>query len=803
MNLDAGEEPVVDKVPVRLRVELAAGVPRDVLVMVAEADPQTGDSVAGSVQALASDVDGIPRNEARELADALVDARADLYADLQQSVLDAVADDGPELLIQYRNLPFMFMRVPGLEALEALANQPEVAQIYENTEYEHQLSQSLPLIHQPEMASAGKTGANTGVAVLDTGCDYTRSAFGSCSSAGAAGCKVAYANDFGSNDSSTDDNGHGTNVSAIVLGVAPSTKILALDVFNGPTAPGSAILSAIDWSISNRATYNIVAMNMSLGSGGSSSPCSSDFFASAVANARDAGILSAIASGNSGFTSAIASPACVPAAISVGAVYDANVGSLTYGNCSDSSSAADKVTCFSNSASFLSVLAPGAPITAGGWTMTGTSQATPHVAGAIAVIRSAFPNEPLSDSVARITNNGPQITDTRNQIVKRRLDLQAALTAGGVDVTPPTGSVQIEAGAAAIKSGTVTLSISSSDSTLMCVSNTTTCTAFGAYAASKSWTLAAGDGVKTVYVTLKDAAGNVAKISDTIVRDARAPTNPVAQATAGDGKVDFTWSAATDALSGVAGYKLVYTTTGKPNTCNQGTVAFMGNALSATHSGAQNGTQYTYRLCAYDAAGNLGTGVLVSARPAPEFNPPSGTVVIQGDAVYTKTPSVTLTLSASDDTAVASVCMSNTATKCTSFVPYATTKTWNLSNTGTVYVWFRDSWGNTSTSPVSDSILIDKNAPTMGKLTATPSQGRVELSWTSATETGSGLTAYKLVWAKANSAPACSGGTTAYTGLSTAYSHTGLSAGKYSYRLCASDLAGNTSAGVTKSVTVP
>jgi subtilisin family serine protease len=800
---DDGQDPVADKVPARLRVELGAGVSRDVLVMVAEPDAQAGGSVSGSAQALASDIDSMPNDEARMLADALVEERAELYADLQMRVLDAVADDGPELLIQYRNLPFMFMRVPGLEALEALANQPEVTRIYENTEYEHQLAQSLPQIHQPEMAAAGKTGANTAVAVLDTGCDYTRSAFGTCSSPGAAGCKVAYANDFATNDNSRDDNGHGTNVSAIVLGVAPSTKILALDVFNGATAPGSSILSAIDWSITNRATYNIVAMNMSLGSGGSSSPCGSDFFASAVANARSAGILAAIASGNSGFSSAISSPACVPAAISVGAVYDANVGGISYSACSDSSSSADKVTCFSNSASFLSVLAPGAPVTAGGFTMTGTSQAAPHVAGAIAVIRSAFPNEAIGDSAARLTNTGPQITDARNQIVKRRLDLQAALSAGGLDTTPPTGTVQIQAGASAVKSGTVTLSIASSDSTLMCVSNTTTCTAFAAYSSTKSWTLATGDGVKTVYVSLKDAAGNVAKISDTIMRDARPPTNSIAHATPGDAKIDFSWSAATDAVSGVAGYKLVYLTTGKPNTCNVGTVAFMGNALATTHSGAQNGTAYTYRLCAYDAAGNLSTGVVLSARPAPEFNAPSGSVVILAGAVYTKTPSVTLSLSASDDTAVTSVCMSNIASKCTAFVAYAAIKTWNLSNTGTVYVWFRDTWGNTSASPVSDSILIDKTAPTMGKLTATPSTGRVDLSWTNATEAGSGLTAYKLVWAKSTSAPACSTGATAYTGLSNAYSHTGLSAGKYSYRLCASDLAGNTAAGVTKTVIVP
>ncbi|HKU36703.1 MAG TPA: S8 family serine peptidase [Polyangiales bacterium] len=778
-------------------------MPQNVLVMIGEPSAGDDDTVGGSQQALANDVESLSGDDAREQRDELVEQRARLYADLQESVLAAVGGSGNELLFQYTNLPFLYMRVPTLEALAALVSQPEVVRIYEDTEYEHQLTQSLPLIHQPEVQAAGKVGANTAVAVLDTGCDYTRTAFGSCSSAGAAGCKVAFAKDFATNDSALDDNGHGTNVSAIVLGVAPSTKILALDVFSGPTAPGSSILSAIDWTITNRNTYNIVAMNMSLGGGSYSSPCSSDFFSSAVSNARSAGILSAIASGNNGYASALASPACVPSAISVGAVYDANVGSVSYSACSDSSTAADKITCFSNSASFLSVLAPGAPISAGGWVMTGTSQASPHVAGALAVLRGAFPNEPLADTVTRITDNGPLITDSRNSVKKRRLDLQAALSATGVDITPPSGTLQIEAGAAAVKLASVTLSISSSDSTQMCVSNTTTCTTFSAFQASLSWTLPSGDGIKTVYVTLKDAAGNVAKISDTIVRDAKAPTNPIAQATAGNAKVDFTWSAATDAGSGVAGYKIVYAVGSKPANCNSGTLAWSGNALSGSHNNATNGTEYSYRLCAYDTAGNLGTGVVLVARPKPESNAPSGSVQIQGGAAWTKNPAVTLTLSASDDSAVASMCLSNLANKCTSFVPYAVSKTWNLSATGTVYVWFRDSWGNTSASPVSDSISIDKTSPSMGSLTATPSAGRVSLSWTAASDAGSGLSAYKLVWAKSTSAPACTAGTLAYTGLGTAYSHTGLTAGKYSYRLCATDVAGNTSAGLTKTIVVP
>ncbi len=96
-------------------------------------------------------------------------------------------------------------------------------------------------------------GAGTSVAVLDTGVDYTLAAFGTCTAPGApAGtCKVAYAQDFAPDDSILDDvDGHGTNVSGIVVGVAPDTKILGLDVFSTDgSAYYSDILSALDWVI--------------------------------------------------------------------------------------------------------------------------------------------------------------------------------------------------------------------------------------------------------------------------------------------------------------------------------------------------------------------------------------------------------------------------------------------------------------------------------------------------------------------------------------------------------------------------
>lgn len=789
-----------------LRLDLIADEPRDVLVRLADADDDEA-GVGSAGRALSVDLGGLPADEAAPLSDELVEQRAEQYEQLQERVLGAIsADDSLVVLHRYENFPFLFMNVSTLQGLRLLAAQPEVAQIYADERFEHQLSQSLAAIHQPAVQASGKLGANTSVAVLDTGCDYQRSAFGSCSTPGASGCKVAFARDFAPSDGALDDNGHGTNVSAIVLGVAPSTKVLALDVFAGLTAPGSAILKAIDWTIQNRVTYNIVAMNLSLGGSSFSSVCSNDFFASALGNARSAGILASVASGNGGLKSAISSPACVPAAISVGAVYDANVGGLGYSGCSDPTTAADKVACFSNSASFMSMLAPGAPITAAGITMTGTSQAAPHVAGALAVLRAASPSESLDDLVTRITTSGPAITDPRNGITKHRLDLLAALSAAGVDTTPPSGSVSIDNGALATRSGSVSLSISARDSvavTSVCVSNTTVCTSFSAFSTLKPWVLTTGDGVKTVYVSLRDAAGNVTRVADTIVRDAMAPGNAVLTASAGNARADLSWSAATDAGSGVAGYRVVYGVGASPGSCAAGTLLYSGRATAVAHTGAVNGTTYGYRLCTLDAAGNASTGTITTARPLPERDAPVGTVSIQNGDAYTRATAVALSISAGDAGAVTSMCISNTATKCVSFRAFATTTTWTLSTAGTVYVWFRDSWGNTSTTPVSDSILLDKVAPSMSPLNGAPAPGLVALSWSPAADSGSGVAGYKLAWARGTTAPSCTSGALAYAGSLTSHTLTGLTTGKYSFRLCASDRAGNLSTGVIRIVTVP
>ena len=160
------------------------------------------------------------------------------------------------------------------------------------------------------------------------------------------------------------------------------------------------------------------------------SECPGSWATTPFQNARQAGIVPVVASGNNGYVNGVSNPACAPGAVRVGAVYDANVGAKAWGACTDSVTAADRVICFSNSANILTLLAPGSTITAAGISQSGTSQATPHVAGAVGVLRAAnaFPGDSVDQTISRMRNTGAPVTDPRNGRVTPRLNLGLAVT---------------------------------------------------------------------------------------------------------------------------------------------------------------------------------------------------------------------------------------------------------------------------------------------------------------------------------------------------------------------------------------
>ncbi len=361
--------------------------------------------------------------------------------------------ESPELESDHFTVTRRYAHIPALagratrRGLQSLESHPEVLKVDREGVRYASSSESVPLIRGDETRSAGLTGRGSIVAVIDTGVDSShRDLEGAVieEACFCGGCCSGGASTGSGRGSARDDNGHGTNVSGIIasagrvspVGVAPDAKIVGLRVLGPRGGSDSDILAALDYVL---ARPQIRVVNMSLGGGRFSTVCdttdaSNQAFASALANLRVRGTLTAVASGNEGFPDSVASPACINAALAIGAVYDDNVGGIRWSTCPDATTAADQVTCFSNSSPLVELLAPGALVTSaglGGSTLTagGTSQATPHVAGAAAVLLQVRPSLTVSEMIDIFKRTGRAVTDRKNGLTLPRINLRAAADA--------------------------------------------------------------------------------------------------------------------------------------------------------------------------------------------------------------------------------------------------------------------------------------------------------------------------------------------------------------------------------------
>ncbi len=283
------------------------------------------------------------------------------------------------------------------------------------------------------------TGKGLAVAVIDTGIDYSQASLGG---GFGTGKKVVAGYDFYANDADPmDEDGHGTAVAGVIAakpytvngityqGIAPDANLVALRVGTEDNISYTNIEKALQWIITNYATYKIVAVNLSLGQGNYTDPETDATVSDEFKTLHDLGIFVAAASGNSNDEQSgpisedgVSFPAADPNVFAVGAV-----------------SASDIITTWSQRGDELDLLAPGEnivmPKKGGGFvTEDGTSFASPYVAGAAALIKQAWSGARAGDigsilmSSGKINRDGNNETGNTTGLLFARLDIDAALT---------------------------------------------------------------------------------------------------------------------------------------------------------------------------------------------------------------------------------------------------------------------------------------------------------------------------------------------------------------------------------------
>jgi subtilisin family serine protease len=371
--------------------------------------------------------------------------------DRQSKLLARLAHHNVRDVKQLRNNPIIAVTVDAA-GLAALLADPDVVSIAEDRPV-YPLLNDTPGITRANLAwTSGYAGSGQTVAIIDTGVDkghpflagkvVAEACFARPRSGSVSYCPggAASATGPGTGVPCTDNDlgcWHGTHVAGIAAGrygvlsgttggIANAANVIAIQVFQRIcdtsgcriSAYDSDILLALDYVYSLRSSFNIAAVNLSLGGDVYSATCDASLpsYVSVVSSLRSANIATVVAAGNNGNASAISAPGCLSSVVSVGSTNKDN-----------------NISSFSNSASFLSLLAPGGVILSsvpgGGFSFaSGTSMATPHVTGAWAILKSAKPTATVDEVLSALQSKGLPITDWRNGVTKSLVQIGNAGT---------------------------------------------------------------------------------------------------------------------------------------------------------------------------------------------------------------------------------------------------------------------------------------------------------------------------------------------------------------------------------------
>ncbi len=413
---------------------------------------------------------GATASHAQSIANEHRQARAALaaaFASASSSATQSSQSSAPRIVREF-SAAFNGFAVRGISvaaAQKSLAGMPGIT-IHQDVPVRASLEESVQIIRAAEVwqpaQGLGLDGTGMTIGIVDTGVDYTHPDLGGCFG---SGCKVAGGYDFVNNDSNPiDDHGHGTHVAATAAGngsyrdsngitrqlpgIAPGASIFAYKVLSaGGWGSGSDIIAAIercaDPNNDGSTSDHLDVCSLSLGGGGTPD----DPMSRAIDIATGHGVVFTVAAGNSGPSAGtVNSPGTAREAITVAAACKPGSSS---GSCAGSA-----IARFSSRGPIPDfplvqkpdVSAPGVDICAARFgsyapgreckdsthiSISGTSMATPQVAGVAALIRQANPGLSPADVKAILIGTATDLGEAATAQGAGMVDAVAAVAAAG------------------------------------------------------------------------------------------------------------------------------------------------------------------------------------------------------------------------------------------------------------------------------------------------------------------------------------------------------------------------------------